>query len=171
MARQEVGLGLAGAVGVGAGVFLVEALVDLLGLGFTVPEQLAQGRLEGGDLVLILEGEDDAPAGLAQVLGIHAFLGAKVLLGDPLVPEFQLLDLGLVQCFVLCDLGDDVGRLRLQQVLACRAVDAVEVEKFTRHGRSPCLLRLRWDVHLAYTLNVPGCRFSHGGGPVMTDIR
>ena len=82
------------------------ALGELVGLGLAEVQQLAQRLLDGGDLVLVLEREDDPPAGLLEFLGVDSFLGPQSRLGQMLIPALELAQVGFVELLALHDGGD-----------------------------------------------------------------
>jgi hypothetical protein len=96
-------------------------------------QQLAERLPDGGDLVLILVGEDDAPAGFGKVGGIHPLLDPQRGHAVPLVPGLELGDVILVQFLPLGDLGDGLDRHRGQQIVAAGAVDAIKHQTFHIH--------------------------------------
>ena len=146
LARQPRGLRLVRAEGLVAGILVIM----VAGLAAAQIQQLLERVHDGRRAVAVVLGEEDAPAGFGQLCGIDVVLDAQEAHGLPPGAPRQLglvlrragaLDKALSQFF---------RGLRPQQICAGRAVDAVEVEKFTRHGISPVLLRLRLDVQLLY---------------------
>lgn len=133
-------LGLAGSIAV---ITRIDAKA-LAGLALAQRQQRAQGLADGGVGVLR---EDDAPAGLGQVLGIDALADAEVLgvFVALLVAQLgQVLGAGLAAD----QAGQVRGRHRRQGVVAGVAVDAVEVEKVVAgegfgHGASSACCRPR----------------------------
>ena len=133
MTGQEALFRFAGAVALVAAIFGVIMLVQLGGLAASVFQQLAQRRMDGR---IGIVGEDYAPASLGQILGIDAFDHAVVAaLGGALMPPAQLLEaLGILRLT-----ANDLAKLRCghgwQQILAARAVDAVERQAFDSHNQ------------------------------------
>ena len=126
--RQEFVLGFAGAIAIRADVFVVTRAGLLLAMG----QQFAQRFLDGRVGVVR---HDDAPAGLRQVLRVHALLDGPMRLASLL----EFIQQPFVNFFPGDDRGEVIRRHRRQIVIAGRSVDAVKV-KFIGHGFSPPIM-------------------------------
>jgi hypothetical protein len=82
-------------------------------------------------------GEDGAPAGFRQTLGVDAFHGSEVRLADALPPPPDLLDLLGIELGAAGDGRDFLGGETGAAGISIGAVDAVETELFEGHGQLP----------------------------------
>jgi hypothetical protein len=119
-------LGLAGSIAV---ITRIDAKA-LAGLALAQRQQRAQGLADGGVGVLR---EDDAPAGLGEVLRVDALADAEVLGVLVALLVAQLAQV-LKPSLAADEAGEVRGRHRRQGVVAGVAVDAVEVEQVVVAG-------------------------------------